>query len=167
MIILGIDPSRDTGVALIRCADTSVELLDSTCIHATSYQSAVNHAAWICGVLRDRWLDRYADRIDLVAIEEPPHLKGYAHWTQHRLCGRIEQLCAERLPGLPVQLLSPMSGKRAVGANFRSRVKPVEQVEEILGIHPLADTKYAREAVADAVAIALAAHRVITDESVA
>lgn len=157
MIILGIDPSLETGLAIVSFENDTPVLIASTCIKPGTVVPKGDRLGWIVRTVAD-WTDaKWSKGVewDLVAIEFPNVGRSNAHPLQWRLIGRLEELFGTA----PVVQINPGRAKQAVGLSYHSPRKPVPEVERLLGMHvPLSDVKYVREAVADAVAVAVAAY---------
>ena len=151
MIVLGIDPSLECGLALID--DSHPHLIASTCIKPGTDVAKDDRLAWITSTV-EKWLWYGSKRVgpDLIAIETPSVGRVKASPLQWRLVGQLERAFAHR----PVCFVSPGQAKQAVGLKYHDKQKPVAEVEALVGIKPLSDVKYAREAVADAIAVAIA-----------
>lgn len=163
--ILGIDPSLETGLAVVRM-DARPKFLAGTCIKPGTKIRGMDRIDFIVNAAQD-WAHRQwqQHRWQTVAIELPAVGRLNASPLQWRLIGRLEQVFHD--PQNPILTVTPGKAKQAVGLPYHSPEKPVHAVEVLLGMDtPIADTKYAREAVSDAVAIAIAAHR-LNQEDVA
>lgn len=152
MIVLGIDPSLECGLALVDT--TGSRLLASTCIKPGSDVDTDERLEWVVETVSMWAANAMAAHGDaqLVAIESPAVGRLHASPLQWRLVGRLEQLHWD----YPTVLVLPGRAKQVVGLKYHAKTKPVQQVEALVGVRPLSDVKYAREAVADAVAVALA-----------
>jgi len=158
MIILGIDPSLETGMAIV---DTKGPTLRrAVCVKPGTKIPSEERLDWITDACADWAFRQWDDFIgwDLVAIEHPTVGRRAASPKQWRLIGRLEETFRQR-GGAPVVSVTVGEVKRVVGLKHTDKHKPVREVEELLRLnHPIADTKYAREACSDAVAVAMAAH---------
>jgi Holliday junction resolvasome RuvABC endonuclease subunit len=156
--ILGVDPSLECGMAFVRT--DGPELIASTCIHPGSAITGDDRLAWITSTAqnwvhrlrRDNWL-----ALDAIAIEVPSVGRQRVSPLQWRLVGRLEEMWRD----WPVLFVSPSQAKLAVGLKAREARKPVAEVEALVNLSPLSPTKYVREAVADAIAVAIAAHGIL------
>lgn len=163
--ILAIDPSLECGIAVVRFdkeADV-IELGPSACIKPGSKIQGIDRLHWIVDTVRDWSFQHWPEhRWQHVAIEMPTVGRMKASPLQWRLIGRLEEVFHD--PHSPIVPVTPGQAKQAVGLPYHSAEKPVHAVETMLGLrHPIADTKYAREAVSDAVAVAVAAHRMLQE----
>lgn len=161
MIVLGIDPSLETGAALVDFhASVKPTLVACTCIKAPRKDSTLERLDFIIAGLTG-WLAEHTEP-DAVAIELPAVGRMKASPMQWRLIGRIENA----LSAYPITTVTPGKAKQAVGVAYHSPDKPVCEVEALLGLTtPVSPVKYVREAVSDAVAVAVAAHQQIAEDA--
>lgn len=158
MIVLGIDPSLECGLALV---DTSrPRLIASTCIKPGRHVEKDDRLAFIVHTANEwLWQGSKLVRPELVAIEAPTVGRQHVSPLQWRLIGQLEHVFRDR----PTCFVTPGQAKRAVGLKYHEKTKPVAEVERLVGVSPLSDVKYVREAVADAVAVAIAGHELMQD----
>lgn len=158
MIVLGIDPSLECGLALV--STDRPRLIASTCIKPGAHVPKDDRLAFITHTIGEwLWQSSKLVRPDLVAIEAPNVGRQHVSPLQWRLIGQLEHVFRDR----PTCFVSPGQAKRAVGLKYHEKTKPVAEVERLVGVSPLSDVKYAREAVADAVAVAIAGEQLMRD----
>lgn len=160
MIVLGIDPSLETGLAIVEITN-QVRWITGTCIKPGKAIDTTDRIRWIADTAIE-WRKGTRTRPELIAIEYPAVGRRNASPLQWRLIGHIEHAFS----AWPQVAVTPGQAKQAVGLSYHSQRKPIDEVRTLLGLdHDIADTRYAREAVSDAVATAIAGHRKFTAES--
>jgi len=179
MIILGIDPSvrSGTGLAIVDVgANRRPEVLATAVVHLSDREIREwphsRKESWIAHGAAS-WAAEHT--FDAVALEWPiehNQVRTYrrqdgstgtrlaSSHSQWRLIGRL-QAHFEEIAGWPV-LVSPGDAKAAVGLRRNTKRKPVEEVQRLTGHDLSAEHKYVREAIADAVAIAIAGKKKLT-----
>lgn len=175
MILLGIDPSirSGTGLAIVDTTPSRPKVLTTACVKLAARELT----EWEASRKESDVARRVSDFIhrhtfEAVAIEWPiEHNQARTYrradgskgtrlpssHSQWRLIGRLH----ERLePLAPVIQVTPGEAKAAAGLSQKSKRKPVEEVQLITGHRLDKEHKYVREAVADAIAIALAGAKI-------
>ena len=198
MLILAIDPSKTTGVALVECgsmvmpvpnehfkamlAQTQPKLLKSWLLHIQPKQrrlmTEAEQVRQLGAMFRDRVLAELhfdktpGDGIECVAIEVPGDKHGKSSTWGGRvspvalqLIGRFTQQADEWK--LPTVNITPAEAKAAFG--LRSTANKYAMMEKagaiVDGYSRDGRTRYEAEAIADACAVALAAHQKLLDGS--
>jgi len=171
MIILGIDPSirSGTGLAVVDTTPNRPRVIETSVIKLSTKElsewDSNRREAYIAHVVSD-WVRPLT--FSAVAIEWPiehNQVRAYkradgtigtrlpSSHGQWRLLGR---LCERLEPLARVVPVTPGEAKAACGVPQNAKHKPVSEVQRITGHQLHKEFKYAQEAIADAIAIALA-----------
>ena len=168
VLVLGIDPSKTTGVALLEIvgdpadfADRAVTLLGSWLLHLTPAERTTMDERQQCRtlaeMLRHQPLSDGAPLPELATIESPQSgWNGRVHRTTWQLIARYEselEWCQ-----IKTARATPAEAKAAFGLQSSADKGAMMAAADVIvrGYDSGAGTKYEREAIADACAIALA-----------